>query len=141
MKSFSVIIIGAGPGGLTAAKILAGHGYDVLVLEKKSIVGPKVCGGGITWDGLIKRVPGNLIEGAFPEQHIRSNYQQTVIKAAEPIVATIRREVLGKWMYQQACNAGAEIHTSCQVYKITPATVETSEGIYRYQYLLGADVQ
>lgn len=139
MKSFTVIIIGAGPGGLTAAKILAEHGYDVLVLEKKSIVGPKVCGGGITWDGLIKRVPDNLIEGAFPEQHIRSNYQQTVIKAAEPIVATIRREVLGKWMYQQACNAGAEIHTSCQVYKITPATVETSEGIYRYQYLLGAD--
>jgi flavin-dependent dehydrogenase len=139
MRSFSVIIVGAGPGGLAAAKILAEHGYDVLVLEKKAVVGPKVCGGGITWDGLIKRIPESLIEGAFPEQHVRSNFQQTVIRAAEPIVATIRREVLGKWMYQQACDAGAEIHTSCQVHRITPATVETSRGEYRYHYLLGAD--
>ena len=68
MQSFSVIIVGAGPGGLACASLLAEHGVDVLVLERKPKVGPKVCGGGITWEGLIKRIPEHLIEGAFPVQ-------------------------------------------------------------------------
>jgi geranylgeranyl reductase len=139
MQLFSVIIIGAGPGGLACARILAEHGLDVLVLERKPVAGPKVCGGGITWDGLIKRVPENLIDGAFPKQYIRSNYQQCIIKAADPIVATIRREILGDWMYRQAQDAGAVIKTSCPVYKITSDTVETSLGSFRYRYLIGAD--
>jgi flavin-dependent dehydrogenase len=139
MGSFTVIIVGAGPGGLACATILAKHGYDVLVLEKKPVAGPKVCGGGITWGGLIKRIPEHLIEGAFPSQYIRSNFQHTVIKAAEPIVATIRREVMGQWMCQQAQDYGAKIKTSCRVYKITPGTVETNRGEFGYRYLIGAD--
>jgi len=98
MRSYSIIIVGAGPGGLAGAKILAENGRDVLVLERKPVAGPKVCGGGITWDGLIRRVPEHLIEGVFPCQYIRSNFQNTVVKAPEPIVATIRRDVLGQWM-------------------------------------------
>jgi len=34
-----IIIIGAGPGGLSAGMILAKKGYDVLVLEKDSVLG------------------------------------------------------------------------------------------------------
>jgi geranylgeranyl reductase len=139
MQSFSVIIVGAGPGGLACAKLLAEHGLDVLVLEKKPAAGPKVCGGGITWAGLIKRVPEHLIEYVFPRQYIRSNYQQTVIKADNPIVATIRRENLGEWMCIQAQKAGALIKTSCQVHTITSTTVETSKGAFGYRYLIGAD--
>jgi len=139
MQSFSVVIVGAGPGGLTCARLLAEHGLDVLVLERNSVAGPKVCGGGITWDGLIKRVPEHLIEGAFPSQHIRSNYQQTVIQSSDPIVATIRRDVLGKWMCQQAENAGAVIKTSCAVNRIDSDSVATNRGNFRYRYLIGAD--
>jgi len=139
MQSFSVIIVGAGPAGLACARYLAEHGQDVLVLEKKPVAGPKVCGGGITWDGLIKYVPGHLIEGAFPRQHIRSNYQQTFVKSDKPIVATIRREVLGKWMFRQALDAGAEIKTSCLVHTVRPGSVATSQGDFRYRYLIGAD--
>ena len=39
MKNKSVIIIGAGPGGLTSAMLLASKGYDVTVYEKKDTVG------------------------------------------------------------------------------------------------------
>lgn len=39
MASYRIIIVGAGPGGLTAAMILARRGYDVLVLEKESTSG------------------------------------------------------------------------------------------------------
>jgi len=139
MRSFSVIIVGAGPGGLACAHRLAENGIDVLVLERKSVVGPKVCGGGITWDGLIRRVPKDLVDGSFSAQHIRSNYQRTVIRSANPIVATIRREVLGDWMRRQAENAGAVIKTSCPVHRIKDDFVSTSQGDFSYRYLVGAD--
>jgi len=139
MRAFSVIIVGAGPGGLACARLLAEHGMDVLVLERKPVIGPKVCGGGITWSGLLRRVPMSLIEEAFPDQHIRSNYQQAVIQSPEPIVATIRREVLGQWMRQQAERAGAIIITSCTVHTITSDTVSTNKGTFGYCFLIGAD--
>ena len=139
MQSFSVIIVGAGPAGLACAGLLAEHGIDVLVLERKPVAGPKVCGGGITWDGLIRRVPEHLIEGAFPVQHIRSNYQKTFIRSSSPIVATIRREVLGEWMCQQAQEAGAVIKTSCTVHSIRSDSVSTSCGDFAFRYLIGAD--
>jgi geranylgeranyl reductase family protein len=43
-----VLIVGAGPGGSTAAYHLARHGVDVTVLEKASFPREKVCGDGLT---------------------------------------------------------------------------------------------
>jgi geranylgeranyl reductase len=139
MQSFSIVIVGAGPGGLACARLLAEHGMDVLVLEKKERIGPKVCGGGITWDGLIKRVPEHLIDNAFPTQYIRSNFQRTAIQSSDPIVATIRREVLGDWMHKEAEKAGAVIKTSCSVNHIDHNSVTTNQGKFGYSYLIGAD--
>ena len=43
-----VIIVGAGPGGSTAAYHLAQAGLDVLLLEKTEFPRDKVCGDGLT---------------------------------------------------------------------------------------------
>jgi menaquinone-9 beta-reductase len=43
-----VIVVGAGPGGSTAAYHLARHGLDVLLLEKTEFPREKVCGDGLT---------------------------------------------------------------------------------------------
>ncbi|HIV58919.1 MAG TPA: geranylgeranyl reductase family protein [Candidatus Stackebrandtia faecavium] len=43
-----VIVVGAGPGGSAAAYHLAGHGLDVLLLEKTEFPREKVCGDGLT---------------------------------------------------------------------------------------------
>ena len=43
-----VIVVGAGPGGSTAAYHLATAGLDVLLLEKSSFPREKVCGDGLT---------------------------------------------------------------------------------------------
>ena len=47
MKNFHTVIVGGGPGGLACATLLARQGKEVLVLERNSAIGPKVCAGGI----------------------------------------------------------------------------------------------
>ena len=42
------LIVGAGPGGSTAAYHLARHGLDVLMVEKAAFPREKVCGDGLT---------------------------------------------------------------------------------------------
>lgn len=144
MQTFHSIVIGAGPAGLTCARILAEHGFEVLVLERNRKVGPKICGGGITWKGLIRHVPEHLIERSFRTQHIRTDRQKVRITSATPIIATVEREKLGTWMQQQAIEAGALIRTDTLVTEVGKhiITVKTRGGTTErlgYRYLIGAD--
>ncbi len=47
-READVIVVGAGPGGSSAAYHLAGHGLSVLLLEKTEFPREKVCGDGLT---------------------------------------------------------------------------------------------
>ncbi len=139
------LIIGAGPGGLACARTLAQQGITALVLERKKSIGPKVCAGGITWSGLISRVPEELAEKSFPTQHIHTPWQKVRIEEKTPIIATVNREKLGQQMAQQAIEAGAIIRTGTIVRTIKEKKVivqdrasEQKEEI-SFDYLVGAD--
>ncbi len=139
------LIIGAGPGGLSCARILAQAGIPCLVLERKKVLGPKVCAGGITWSGLISRVPEDLAERSFPVQHLISPMQRISITEEDPIIATVNREKLGQYMAQQAMDAGAQIRCGLSVQTINNATVSVQDRQtgnreeISFEYLVGAD--
>jgi len=143
-RSTDILIVGAGPGGLACARILAEQGRQVLVLERKKTVGAKVCAGGITWDGLINVVPEHLIERSFCDQHIFSRHQKVLVSEKNPIIATVNRSTLGQWMAEQAKKAGADIITGHRVVSITDqhVTVRSLSGektdIF-FSHLVGAD--
>jgi geranylgeranyl reductase len=118
-KNVTNIIIGAGPGGLACAKILAEHGQEVLILERKEVIGPKVCAGGITWSGLLKVVPESLLEGAFADQYVHTNLQRVRVREQDPIIATVSRKNLGQWMARAAEKAGAFIRTGTRVQSVS----------------------
>lgn len=143
-SSAEIVIIGAGPGGLACAKVLAENGCEVLVLERKQVIGPKVCAGGITWSGLLRHLPEDLIEQAFAEQSIFSNLQSIKVTEPEPIVATVNRKVLGQWMARTAADAGAAVETGMTVQEITKERVivkNTDDKVQKigYSHLIGAD--
>lgn len=57
-RSFDVAIVGAGPAGSTAARVLAEGGARVVVLEKGAFPRMKVCGGGV-----VRRAAAHLPDG------------------------------------------------------------------------------
>jgi len=45
--NYDVVVVGAGPSGSTAAKTLAEHGVNVLLIDKERFPRDKPCGGGL----------------------------------------------------------------------------------------------
>ena len=138
-----ILIIGGGPGGLACGRMLAEKGKEVLLIERKPVIGPKVCAGGITWSGLLQHVPATLIEKSFPVQHIYTRQQHVQVKEKQPIVATVNREKTGQWMAAKANEAGVKIYTDTHALKIRNGQIVVRHGTETktigYQHLVGAD--
>ena len=140
---FDIVIIGAGPAGLQCGKQLAASGAKVLIIERKKVIGKKVCAGGITWSGLIERVPKELIERSFSQQTITTSKQNAKLLSPHPILATINRQKLGSFMADEAINSGVEIifpavlrsiGENCVTYQKNKKSVKVF-----FDYLIGAD--
>ena len=138
MEKYDVVIVGAGPGGLKAAETLAKFGKKVLVLEKNSVVGPKVCAGGLTTkdENLIDK---SLIQRSFNSIIVRSNYQNIIIKDKKPFVYTTNRKDLGQWQLKRAEKAGAEVRINSNVIRINENSVFVNGNKISFNYLIGAD--
>jgi len=136
--SFHTIIIGGGPGGLACAALLAGRGKEVLLLERHTSIGGKVCAGGIPGAGV--KLPDTLWERSFACQHIKSPWQRVTIHGSQPIIRTVDRVNLGCWLAEKATSAGAVIITGAQVSRISGHRVRTATGEeYEAEFLVGAD--
>lgn len=138
-EKFDIVIIGAGPAGLAAAKVLTGGGGKVVVFEKNQKIGSKICAGGLTFKDFELGIPPSLTERIFRSIKVHSFGKIIEVKRQKPFVATIDREKLGQWMAEQI-GKEAEIRLNTEVIEIKNNSIFLKDNkIIKFDYLIGAD--
>jgi len=110
---YEVVVVGAGPAGSTAAKVLAEKGVKVLLIDKSKFPRDKPCGGGLPFR-VYKRFPyiedKNLIEsysyGGFA--HSPSLKYSAVIEKKDPFIGMVIRKKFDDGLVQLAVDSGAD---------------------------------
>lgn len=117
-RSWDVIVVGAGPGGSTAAYELAKAGAEVLLLDRAEFPRDKPCGGGVLISA-VNLLPYSL--DAVTEQTITSfrvRYKRSwefEHRYHEPLAIMTQRSRLDAFMVEQAVAAGAEFRDGSPV--------------------------
>jgi geranylgeranyl reductase family protein len=114
-----VLVVGAGPGGATAAYHLARHGVDVTVVDKASFPREKVCGDGLTPRAIVQlRKMGIDLEDPRFERHqgLRIHSRKTVLELPWPTLEdfpghglTMTRASFDELLVRRAEKAGAKL--------------------------------
>jgi geranylgeranyl reductase family protein len=117
----SVIVVGAGPAGATAALVLASAGITVRLLDRATFPRNKPCGGGIS-TRILKRFPYlNAALTRIPTHVVSKMYlegpdgQAAMIGADRPAAVMIRRVEFDALLVSLAVAAGAELITDAEV--------------------------
>jgi electron transfer flavoprotein-quinone oxidoreductase len=128
MAKYDVIVVGAGPGGSSAAKIAAEKKLKVLLLERAKTPGDKNVSGSYLWREISEEIfpgfvdaptnQGQIRLGGFDYVNILDNdekrYGIRFQPGAEAMrgLMTVYRNETDKWFCEQAVKAGAELKTA-----------------------------
>ena len=130
-RTCDAIVVGAGPGGSTAAYDLARAGADVLLLDRADFPRDKPCGGGVLISA-VKLLPYSL--DPVTEQTITSfrvRYKRSwefEHRYHEPLAIMTQRSRLDAFMAEQAQGVGAEFRDGSPVRRIDDTTVTLANG-------------
>jgi geranylgeranyl reductase family protein len=113
--SKSVLVVGAGPAGATAALALAKAGVTVRLLDRSNFPRNKPCGGGISLRVLrrfpyLERELGRIATHTVGRLHLEGpDGDSTIIDAGEAAALLIRRVEFDALLVSLAVEAGAEL--------------------------------
>ena len=113
-----VIVVGAGPAGLVAARELARRGHDVSVLEEHPTVGSPVhCTGILGFEAFDElELPRETICGINQSARFFSAGGNTVLVESPRVqAAVVERGAFDRALADQAISAGAEIETGARL--------------------------
>jgi geranylgeranyl reductase family protein len=146
----TVLVVGAGPAGATAARALARSGVTVRLLDRFKFPRNKPCGGGISVR-VLKRFPylerelGRIATHMVARLHLEGpRGESTVIESDEPAALMIRRVEFDELLVALAVQAGAELVTGAEVVQASStdaqAEVVTRDGRrFKAAILIAAD--
>ena len=153
MERHEVVVVGAGPAGLTAARVLAENGKDVFVLEKlpEGRIGENVCTGAISSKSRdILNLPENMYDIKPDEWDLIFYLPKRDIKLSNSLLSDngryktgyVSRMALGQWMLKNAKDAGVNVEPECAIKEVKKEEnkVILQDGReFGYDALIGAD--
>ena len=117
-----VVIIGAGPAGLTAARALAARGHDVVVLEEHSRIGvPVHCTGVLGVDAFTEfdLPPQSILGTAHTATFVAADGSSVSVDAERVKAAVVDRALFDQGLAESSRQAGAELRSGARVRAIT----------------------
>lgn len=151
VKSFDVVIAGAGPAGCAAAAVLAGAGLSVALLDRAAHPRPKLCGGLLTaksmdalrrifgLDEATLRAEGGLFHQTTGYAFLHQGVGLLRGQAQEPF-RLVDRPPFDALLLRTATARGVVFH-QCAATGCDPATglVHTTQSAFQARFVIGAD--
>ena len=146
-RDYDVIVVGAGPGGSTAARFCAQAGLKTLLIEKERLPRYKPCGGCLSIKTVhllgfdLSPVLENTIYGAKFTYCLKDRFS---IRLEQPIAFLVMRDRFDQFLVEKALGKRAEILEGERVLRVEEkghwVEVELERGEkLRCEHLIGAD--
>jgi len=143
---FDVAVIGGGPAGATAARILAGGGARVCLLDKARFPRPKACGGALSPrtlrflpTGVDRLIRAHISRAVFTF----ASHRPFEVVSASPMAYMICRDEFDAWLLAEAEAAGVVVRQGEAALHIERAdskfVVRTSRSRLTIPAVIGAD--
>ena len=144
---YDVIVIGAGPGGTTAARCCAEAGFKTLLVEKERLPRYKTCGGCLS-PKTVSLLPFNLdsiVENTiFAAKFTYRVKDPFILKTETPMAFMVMRDRFDQFLIEKSLEQGVDLIEGNKVLqaeeKGTGIEIELKNGEKIHcQYLIGAD--
>ncbi|NHJ31222.1 MAG: NAD(P)/FAD-dependent oxidoreductase [Asgard group archaeon] len=137
LQDMDVVIIGAGPAGLQAARCLAENDIDYLLLSREKKPGEKKACGGFVTQAALEEFDIKRVLGSHSIRSIRMRFKDTKIKQVdfeEPVGVNVTRTDLGITLLSLVENSSEHIQMETEVGKIT---VTSKKCVISFRYSQG----
>ena len=150
MKTWDVIVVGAGPSGCAAAYDLATAGRSVLLLDRCDFPRPKACAGGLTMKAVraLRYSIGPVTREVVYRLVLENNgVKPTMVKTRAPICVMTVRSEFDQYCFRKTLGAGAVFRRVRGIKAIDQEgeragdriTVDTGDEVLHSSYVIGAD--
>ncbi len=147
MKSYDVVIVGAGPAGSSCAIGCARKGLSVALIEKLDHPRVKVCGGGVVqraYDACPVNIDAAISHKVSVIDLVWHRSQMVVTaKQDKPIIYMVQRKNLDKLLFEAAKQEGVDYYPNTTVLDITQTDERVhlliGERALSAKWLVGAD--